>query len=132
MIRDKKLKNLVKKFFKECQINEKLSDVKVLKFSQALRELPKLQAIQATTFLLEELRTYETKTTLTVEAATPLSVAEMKKIENVFKAAYHIQHTSYQYSPSLLGGVRVKIGDILFDNSVWNKLEQVKKVIAHG
>lgn len=132
MIKDKKLKKLVKKYFKECITQEKLSEVKALKLALAFKKLPKLQAVRATAFLLDEIKAYNLKTTLTVQASEKLEATLLSKIASKFKKDFMITKVTQETVPSLLGGVKVRIGDVLFDNSVSGRLQQVKEVIAHG
>ena len=79
---------------------------------------------------LKGLKRELSKTTLIIESATPLSSTEMNQIKKNFASKF-INHQSLTINHSLLGGLRVKIGDEVYDYSVSGKLKQVKEAI-HG
>ncbi len=132
MIKNKKLKTLVKKSFKNCFEKDKISELKLSQLLSDFKKLPSHEAIVSTALLLDEVKKYNVKTTLTVESATPISSLELKKIEKKLASSFTIQTSEFILNPSLLGGIKVKVGDVLFDNSVIGKLNQIKEVIAHG
>ena len=65
--------------------------------------------------------------TLVVESAVKLSGNELKSVEKMLKREVYV--TEQQINPSLLGGLRLKIGDELLDFSIKSKINQVKERI---
>ncbi|PZD97784.1 F0F1 ATP synthase subunit delta [Paenibacillus sambharensis] len=66
----------------------------------------------------------------TVYTAKPLDTEEMNKIASRFSAIVGKMIVAEQVvDPSLLGGIKVRIGDRLYDGSLSGKLERLEKAI---
>jgi F-type H+-transporting ATPase subunit delta len=129
MKRNRRLDSLVKQALNSSIKNGKIADEKVTQFSKTFAQLHRPEAIYALSRFLKLLKMEEDKRTLTVQSSTPLSKTELNDIEKKFSNTYNLQTTNFQLLPSLLGGIMVKIGDMVFDHSVKGKIEQVKEAI---
>lgn len=102
-----------------------LDNKKVAEFIQQFKKLP----LNESQFVLKEyakaLKRELNKITLIIESTTPLSKEQIKKIETVVSNDFKVSQTENQINPSLLGGFRFKIGDMVFDNSLKSKIEQI-------
>lgn len=129
----KSIKLIKKQAIKAAQLsfkNGKLDEAAAKKFVKAFRSLPLSEAVLTLNHYLRALRTEINKTTLTIESAIQLSSSTVKEIENSFKS-YRVQNTITTLTPSILGGVKVRIGDVIFDNSLKARINQVKEVLVN-
>lgn len=62
-----------------------------------------------------------------VKVAIPLSQEEISELERILERHFrHKLHLEIQIDPSVLGGVWVRVGDIVIDGSVRGKLETLR------
>ncbi len=132
MKRNKLLDKLVKTAVTESFIKEQLNISKVEKYVKAFKKLPTPQALYALTHLMKRLKLEIDKYTLLVESAADLTRPDLEKIKGVFQKQYSITHIQSIKTASLLGGLKIKIGDNVFDYSVKERINQLKGVIQHG
>lgn len=128
----KSIKNLKKQAIKAAQLSFKkgvLDEVTARKFVKSFKALPLNEAIISLNYFLRALKNEMARTTLTVESVVKIPKSELQEIESVFKRQYQILETREQLSTSLLGGVKVRIGDIIFDNSLKARINQVKEAL---
>lgn len=128
----KSIKSLKKQAVKAAGLSfkfGKLDDSVAKKFVKSFKALSLGQAIPSLTYYLRALNLEISKTTLTVMSATKITSGQQNSIENTLKKDFKILETQYEISPVLLGGIKVKIGDIIFDNSLKVKLHQVSEAI---
>lgn len=129
---DKRLMKIVIKMAEDSfSAENKLEEEKVKKFVSALKSLPRSQAITALSFYLKMVKVGLEKTTMQIESAISLSSAQLDQIVNSIKAKQPVYTVNVQVRDSLLGGLRVKIGDVVFDGSVAQRILQLQGVI-HG
>lgn len=94
-----------------------------------IKKLAFYDAISLLTLYLKGLRREIAKTTLEITSSTPLSLAEKNIITKIACKNFKINKILTTVDPSLLGGLCIKIGDTVFDDSVKNKIGQVKGFI---
>lgn len=109
--------------------NGNLVPAVVKKNTVALRQLSSRKAIYALNLYLKGLKRELKKTTMEISSASPLSLTQKAKVQNRFKKEFQIKSIKEINTPSLIGGLQVKIGDWMFDASVMNKISQVKEAI---
>lgn len=128
----KSLKNLRKQAIKASGLSfkfGKLDENVAKKFIKSFKSLPLGEAIPSITCYLRALKMEINKTTLIVMSASKITTSQQNSIENALKKEFKILETKSEINPSILGGVKVKIGDIIFDNSLKAKLNQVVQAI---
>ncbi len=71
---------------------------------------------------------------LEITSALPLQKREVDKISAHFAKKYNATQTSATVivNPALLGGVRVQVGDVLFDGSLLGRLDGLNRQIKNG
>lgn len=132
MIKDKRLRRNIDKLA-TLSINEKGLDAKmVTKSLSLLKTLPRPRAIQALSVYSKRLRAEVSARTLSIESSIDLPEAQVDEIRQVISKIHHVTQVQRTTNSSLLGGLRVKIGDLVFDDSVSRKIEQVKGAISKG
>lgn len=127
---NKRLKNIVEKlvinsFTPKGEVKESL----VIENTKLLKKLPFGQAIAALTLYQKGLKREILKTTLEIISSTALSPSQKKQIMKISKKTFNINKVLTKIDPLLLGGLRIKVGDMVFDDSVQNKIGQLKGVI---
>lgn len=127
---NRRLKNIVDKlivnsFTPQGEVRE---DV-VVKNTKLLKKLPFGEAITALTLYQKGLKREIIKTTLEIMSPTAISSLQKNLITKITKKTFKINQVKTTIDPSLLGGLRIKIGDFVFDDSVQNKIGQLKGVI---
>ncbi len=128
--KNKLLFNLVQKAVNASFKNYRLQEAKVKIFTKEFKKLDTKDAIFALTEYTRGLKRELDKHTLVIESPIELSSAEIKTVQKVLHTTYYILHTTYKLNSSLIGGIRLKIGDTILDSSLLNKIDQVKEAIA--
>jgi hypothetical protein len=131
----KSIKTLKKQAIKAAELSFKkgvLDESAARKFVKGFKTLPLNEAVVSLNFYLQAIKREKAKTTLTVESVVKIPKSELKSIEGVFKKQYQVLETREDLDTSLLGGVKVRIGDIIFDNSLKSKLAQIGDAITNG
>lgn len=109
-------------------VRGQISSDKVRYFTNEFKKLPSQKAIFCLTEYKKGLQRIQQSQTLTVESSVPLSKTQVKKITDSFKKEL-ITEVETRLNSSLLGGVRVTIGDSVFDDSIESKIEQIGEAI---
>lgn len=127
---DKRLKRLVEKMAEDSFFAEgKLAEKKVEKYLQTLKSLPRPEAIVSLSEYLKLIKLGIAKTTLKIESAVPLSETQVEEITKSVRGRQPVLEVKTEIKGSLLGGLRIKIGDVVFDDSVAQRINQLKGVI---
>lgn len=129
MNRFKHLTPLIKAAAAQSIQQGKLSPTKVKNFTASFAKLPHAEAVFALSEYLKILNQAISQTTLTIESPTPLSQADIDRIQQSFSQDHQIFETQVINNPSLLGGIRVKIGDDVYEDSIQSRIEQLKTII---
>lgn len=129
---DKNLKKSIDKMVK-FSFNESgvLLEKRATDCSKALKGMSGFAAILSLTYFLKGIKRELDKTTLTIESSSPLNPTQVKKVESFLKGKHLISQTKTNINKDLFGGIRVKIGDVVYDDSVSQKINQLRGVI-HG
>lgn len=129
----KSIKTLKKQAIKAAQLSFKkgvLDEVIARKFVKSFKALPLNEAIISLNYYLQAIRRETAKTVLTVNSVIKIPRSELESIETAFKKEYQILETREEVDSSLLGGVKVRIGDVIFDNSLKAKVSQIGEVLT--
>lgn len=111
-----------------CQVNGELDDNKLRDLvSKLIAAQPRdYRAILASIQRLARLETARRE--VLVESATVLSATEGQRIAAGLAKDYGDKLTiQYKTNPELLGGLRIKVGDDVFDGSVAGRLDRLSK-----
>lgn len=128
----KSIKTLRKQAIKAAQLSFKsgeLDEGTSKKFVKAFKALPLNEAVVMLNSYLAAVKREIGKTTLTITSASKLSGSQVKDVAGAFRS-YKVLATTEELSPSILGGIKVRIGDVIFDNSVRSKINQVKEALV--
>lgn len=130
MKKDKQLKNLINKLV-ELSFDAKgnLLQEKVQKCVRILKALPSSKAILALEGYAKGIRRGVGKSTLQIWSAKPLTAGQVDQILDQMKNNFPITDINTNLNPSLFGGVRVKIGDVVYDDTVGKKIIKLQDAI---
>ena len=128
----KHLRKLVIKMVKFSINTEGTVDTQMVqKFTRSLMALSLAQSILALSEFTKGLKREINKSYLIVESAVETSPLLQKEIIKTISQHYKIINSQFIINTSLLGGLRVKIGDTLIDNSIRDKIYQLRERITH-
>jgi hypothetical protein len=130
----KSIKTIKKQAIKAAQLsfkNGELDEAAARKFIKAFKGLPLGESILTLSQYMKALRSGINKTTLTVESVVSIPKSEIKELQNVLGRQYKVLETKEELNPSLLGGIKVRIGDVIFDNSLKSRISQVKEALVN-
>ncbi len=111
-----------------CQVNGQLDDNKLRDLvSKLIASQPRdYRAILAAIQRLARLET--ARRTVVVESAIPLTATEGQQVSADLAKDYgHNLNIEYKTNPELLGGLRIKVGDDVYDGSVAGRLDRLSK-----
>lgn len=125
----KQISNIVQKAINVSFNDGKLMEKKALSIVNLFKSQLRLEAVKLLSEYLKRLKLIINATTMTVESVIPLSQKNKLDLKKNFCARFKIQNTVYKLNPSLLGGLRVKIGDHVFEDSFASRIAQIGEVI---
>ncbi len=132
MKKNKLMQGIINKLLKASFQDEKISESQVVKSIKILKSLPKYEAIQALQEYLKGIKRQEREHTLVIEAATPLSLMQVKKAKKFVEKNIIISKVLVTINPEILGGFKLKVGDNTWDGSVLGSIYQIKEVVTYG
>lgn len=118
--------NLMETAFKK---DGNLDQKQVESHVKALKSLPIPDSIIALSEYLRRIKFELNKTTLEIETSIPLSQSQIKQITDAVKVDHQISAVKSTINPSILGGLRVKIGDVVYDDSIARRILQLGEEI---
>ena len=67
---------------------------------------------------------------ITVTTASPLNIDQIKRLTDVYSAKLdHPVHINSVVDPTVLGGMRIQVGDEVTDNTVVAQLQQLHRTV---
>lgn len=127
----KTVRKLVDLSFKEGR----MSEIQVTRSVKLLKALPKSEAVQALVEYLKNLKRKEREHTMYIETIVPLSPTQIKRMKKIVERTdrqIKITRVLIKINPEILGGIKLRVGDEILDESVLGKINQVKEAIAYG
>lgn len=131
MKKNKTLKKLVEKCVGSCCKEGRINRTKALKVIKGLKSLPLEEAVYSISEFLKELKKQKNKHLLTIESAVPLSKTDVDKISRKFSKEFKVSEVNNITNPNLFGGLKIRVGDIVFDDSIKNRIKELGGII-HG
>ena len=119
----KQSRRLAKQLFKSCQVDSLLNADRVRKAVSLLIEQKPRGYFSILQNLQRLVKLDEASRTASVESAVALSKAQQEDVRNSLKLLKSGDVTlNFNTNPGLIGGMRVKIGDDVYDGSVKTRL----------
>lgn len=129
MKKNRRLIKLVYLLLKESFLSGRQNSRKVVEHIKTLKKLPTSWAIFALEQYLKGYKQLISKNTLVIESANKLSSKDIEQIKRRIKRNYQYSLTEVKVNPTLLGGIRIKIGDLILEDSYLSGIDQLKGVI---
>jgi len=119
----KQSRRLAKQLFKSCQVDDRLNADRVRKAVRLLIEQKPRGYFGILQHLQRLVKLDEANRTARVESAVALGRAQQQDVRNSLKRLKGGDVTvEFATNPGLIGGMRVKIGDDVYDGSVKTRL----------
>ncbi len=110
----------------------RLLESQVAKSIKALKHLPRNESILALTQYLKLIKRKERAHTMILETSIPISSAQIQKVKKIADKKFKITKVIHSINPEILGGLKLRVGDEVWDETLLNKIDQVKEAIVHG
>lgn len=121
MKKDQRLQKIVEQLVQHSTVAR---SIKILK------SLPRPEAIWAMSEYLKILKRQERAHTMYLETVIPLSLSQINKVKKIIEKRIKINKVITQVNPQILGGFKLRVGDEVWDETLLNKIHQVKEVIS--
>lgn len=129
MISHRKIRTIAEKAVEQSFKAGKLDDKKVETFTKEFSKLPKTEAIPFLTEYYKGIKRELDKQTLVIESAITLPADKVKKIETIVKKEHPVSKVETTVNPGLLGGIKIKIADEVFEGSLLRQIEELGNII---
>lgn len=129
MTKSDKIKNVIYQAVEDSFTNQSISKKKVWQYTKIFSSISSVDAIAYLQVYLHGLRKYIQDRTLVIETPISLSDSDQLAIRKNLGQKYSIMGSSVKIDTSLLGGLRIKIGDVILDDSVKTKIDQLGEII---
>ena len=126
----KQIESIADKAIKACFKDGKLLEKKALGFVNLFKSQSRIEAIKLLSEFLKRMRVALNATTMIVESTIPLSSRQKDIIKRKFSLQFTITNSEFKLNPQLLGGLKIKVGDHIYDDSIRSRIYQVKEAIA--
>jgi F0F1-type ATP synthase delta subunit len=113
-------KLMIRKLALSCYKNDRLNEAETLKVANLLTHHDLKQFIKV-------IKSEEDKRTATITSAKALAGADKKTVEEIFTG----KTVHFQTDPSLLTGLKVQNADMIYEQSLKNTLEQIRKEVIN-
>ncbi len=139
MKKSKQLQKIITKLVEVSFKDGKIVENQVGKAIKILKSQPQYEAILALSEYIRALKREERKYTMYIEAAIPLSNAQLQKMKKIVDKRNRpagkqakITKVVTSINPDILGGFKLRIGDEIWDETILGKINQVKEAIISG
>jgi F-type H+-transporting ATPase subunit delta len=123
----KEAKRLARRLFRASMVNGRLDETRVRRAAVAVGEKRSRVGLQALKEYSRLVRMEMARHQAVVETAEPLSADTIMEIRAGLQKQYGLDVTSdFHLKPSLIGGMRVRVGSDLWDGSVQGRLERLR------
>lgn len=130
-MKNKQLKIIVKKAL-EVSIKSKFDEKVLQAWVDYFKTYPRFKAKLLLKLFLESLKNEIKNRTLVVESSVRVLDKDLNILRQNFSKEFETIQTENLITPNLLGGLRVRIGDYIFEDSLKSRIEQVKEGIQNG
>ena len=128
---DRQSRQLAKKFFRACRKPDgSIDEAAVRGYIQVLGEQKPRNYISIMTQMVRLFELALEENTVRIESATPLAdkgASVIRDLETQFGPA---SRTTYTENPALLGGLRIRRGNNIWDGSLSGRLDRLQQALS--
>ena len=129
---NKRLRHIVEQAVNDSFRNGKIEQEKINHFVKYFTSVPsKVLAIELLELFLHTLKLRLSEGELIIHSAVELSKTQATAIEDFIKKDHIVYNTRIATNPNLIGGIKVQIGDKVYENSIDKQISQIGQII-HG
>ena len=122
------IRRLAKQLFRGCFVNGLPDENRAEQVTRDIVQAQQRDSLAVLSYFRRLAKLYEVEHAAQVESAIPLSRDQQGRIEAGLSRAYGPGLSfSFVSSPSLIGGMRIKVGSDVFDGSVRTRLESLEE-----
>ncbi len=129
MKKNKKLDKAIKQAVRASFKNSNLDEPRVKTFVKIFSSLNVLDARYCLRNYLNKLRTEINSRTLIIESPVPLSKPQINILKRDYQKTFAVSAVNTTINPSLISGLKVIIGDNVFEDSLNSRINQLKQAI---
>ena len=123
MIANRKIKRAARRLFRVCQVDGVLNERLVREVARRLGSSPRRGSVQTLRHFLRLVRLDLDRHTARVESAAPLPSSVREAIQSDLARRYgRTLETTFSENPALIGGMRIRVGSDVYDDSVRARL----------
>lgn len=126
----KQIKTLVDKAIKASFKDGRLIEIRAINLVKLFKAQPRMEAIKLLSEFLRRIKIEMNSTTLVVESIIPLSKKQKDIIKEKFSSKFTITDSQFKINPQILGGLKIRVGDHIYDDSIQARIYQVKEAIT--
>jgi F-type H+-transporting ATPase subunit delta len=128
---DRHSRQSAKKYFRACRnADGSVNEQSVREIVQVLADHKPRNFIAVLTYLARLVELSIAESTVRVESAVPLADKGASVFQSLEKTYGRASTTSYEENPSLLGGLRIRRGNNIWDGSLSGRLERLKQSLS--
>ena len=129
----KEARKAAKSLFVACMADGKLDQDKVLTVVKQLADKKPRHYLDILEGFQRYIRLELAKRHATIESATNLERETRDQLRKALKAKYGNDiTTSFEVAPELIGGLRIRIGSDVWDNSVQDRIARLETELLHA
>lgn len=118
------------KLFREVFSGKTLNKVTMRLAEHATCNLRRRRYLETIQWLINKFSRHMGESMVTVTTATPLSKEQVKKLVAIYSAKTgHPVHINSVVDPTVLGGMRIQVGDEVTDNTVVAQLQHLQRTV---
>ncbi len=129
---DKRSRNrILTLLVKQSQVRGHIDSAKVKRVLKAIRKLPYPSSIIILKEYQKRIEPLWARDTLIIESAVALKRERISAIARVLKLKHSFVNIAKEINPNLFGGLRIRIGSLVYDSSVAGYIERLEAKILN-
>lgn len=130
MSNQKKLNVYINKMVDASFKDSKLQVNILNQYKKIIDHLPKLQRMVILKGYISGLKKHIEDRNLRVESSVELNKEELNEVTKTFAKKFEIIDSKSLINKDLLGGIRIKVADFIFDDSIKARIENLKGALS--
>lgn len=127
----KQIKSIVNQAIKASFKDGQLIEKNAFRFVKLFSAQSSIEAIKLLSEYLKRVKSVSSFTTMVVESVVPLSKKQKNAVKRKFSSKFNITNSQFKINPQILGGLKIRVGDHIYDDSIQTRIYQVKETIRN-